>query len=73
VLSIKIEHDLCNMCLECVNENGEFCSKNLFYVDKVDKDGKEVDGIKFKFKEVSKCQSCLKCELSCPEGAIKPV
>ena len=73
VLSIKIEHEICNMCLDCSKENGEFCPKNLFYVDKVDKDGMEVDGIKFKFKEISKCQGCLKCELSCPEGAIKPV
>ena len=34
VLTIKIEHDICNMCLECVNQNGEFCPKNLFYMDK---------------------------------------
>jgi len=73
VLAIKIEHEKCNMCMECVREGDKFCPNSLFYVDKVKKDGKEVDGIKFKFKEISKCQGCLKCELLCPEGAIKPI
>lgn len=73
VLAIKIEHDKCNMCMECVDNNGNFCPKNLFYVDKVKKDGKETDGIRFKFKEIAKCQGCLKCELSCPQNALKPV
>jgi electron transport complex protein RnfB len=73
VISIKIDHEKCTMCMKCIDENGKFCPKNLFYIDKVRKDGKEEDGVKFKFKEIAKCQGCLKCELSCPENAIKPV
>lgn len=73
VVSIKIDHELCSMCGECVDENGNFCPKNLFYRGKVKKSGKEGEGIRYKFKEIVKCQGCLKCEASCPEGAIKPV
>ena len=73
VLSIKIEHDLCTMCEECLADQGKFCPKNLFYKDRMTIDGKEQDVIRFKFKEIAKCQGCLKCELSCPENAIKPV
>lgn len=73
VLNVKIEHEKCDMCLKCVNENGKFCPSSLFYSDDI-KDGKKtVKGIRFKFSEVDKCQGCLKCELSCPEEAIKPV
>ena len=73
VLTVKIEHDVCTMCGECTKEGGEFCPNDLFYIDKVKKDGKEVNGVKFKYKEIRKCQGCLRCESSCPEKAIKPV
>lgn len=74
VLTVKIEHEKCTMCLNCINEDGKFCPNDLFYVDKVKTgDGKEAEGIRFKFHEVEKCQGCLQCELACPEQAIKPV
>lgn len=73
VLSIKIDHDKCNMCGLCLDDNGNFCPKNLYYKDSIKKDGKETDGIRFKFKEIAKCQGCLVCEKLCPEGAIEPV
>ena len=73
VLSIKIEHDLCTLCEECLNDEGKFCPKNLFYRDTVEFEGEEQDVIRFKFKEIAKCQGCLKCELSCPEKAIRPI
>jgi len=73
VLSIKIEHELCTMCGKCLENDGKFCPNNLFYKDKIkSKDGEKV-GIRFRFKEIAKCQGCLKCQLSCPEHAIKPV
>jgi ferredoxin len=73
VLNVKIEHEHCDMCLKCVNENGEFCPNNLFYVEEI-KNGEETKkGIRFKFSEVNKCQGCLKCKLSCHTNAIKPV
>ena len=59
------------MCLKCVNDNGDFCPKNLYYVDKIKKNDQEEDGIKFKYREISNCQGCLKCESSCPNNAIK--
>lgn len=61
------------MCLKCVDENGNFCPKGLFHIDKIKRNGADVDIIKFDFKKISKCQGCLKCELSCPEQAIKPI
>ena len=61
------------MCEKCLDENGNFCSKNLFYKDIVKKIKTEEDGIRYKYREIAKCQGCLKCELSCPEGAIQPV
>ncbi len=73
VLTVKIDHDTCTMCMKCTDQEGNFCPNNLFHAGKVKKDGKEVDGIRFKFDEVFKCQGCLLCELSCSEGAIKPV
>lgn len=73
ILSIKIDHEKCTMCEKCVDENGKFCPKNLFYKDTVKKEAGEAEGIRYKFKEIAKCQGCLKCELSCPQGAIKPV
>ncbi len=73
ILSIKLDHEKCNMCEKCLDENGKFCPKNLFYKDSVKKDKTEQEGIRFKFKEIANCQGCLKCELSCPEGAIKLV
>ncbi len=73
VVSIKIDHELCNMCEMCLEDNGKFCPKNLFYKAKVHKGDEEEIGIRFKYKEIAKCQGCLKCELSCPTGAIKPV
>ncbi len=73
VVSIKIDHEKCTMCEKCLAEDGKFCPKNLFYKGLVRKLNIEEEGIRFKFNEIGKCQSCLKCELSCPEGAIKPV
>ncbi len=61
------------MCEKCLDENEKFCPKNLFYKENVKKMGREEEGIRYKYKEIAKCQGCLKCELSCPEGAIKPV
>jgi len=73
IVSIKINHEKCTMCGKCLDQDGKFCPKNLFYKDDVNKvHGNEL-GIRYKFNEISKCQGCLKCELSCPEGAIKPV
>ncbi len=59
--------------MECVDDKGNFCPKNLFFLDKEKVNGKEIDKIKFKFKEIAKCQGCLKCEVSCSKEAIKPV
>ncbi|MFX1256348.1 MAG: 4Fe-4S dicluster domain-containing protein [Promethearchaeota archaeon] len=73
VLTVKIDHDKCNMCFKCVDGNSKFCPNDLFYIDKVKKNGKKVDRIKFKFKEIVKCQGCLKCQFSCTENAIKPL
>jgi len=73
IISIKIDHEKCTMCEKCLDENGKFCPKNLFYKDVVKKVDGEAEGIRYKFKEIAKCQGCLKCELSCPENAIKPV
>ncbi len=73
VIEMKIDHDKCTMCELCINDDGNFCPKNLYYKDSIKKDGKEFDGIRFKFKEIAKCQGCLACENSCPEGAIESV
>jgi electron transport complex protein RnfB len=73
IISIKIDHEKCTLCELCLDNNGKFCPKNLFYKGIVKKVGREEEGIRYKFKEISKCQGCLKCELSCPEGAIEPV
>ena len=73
VLTVKIEHEKCNLCMKCVDEKEKLCPNNLFYLDKVKINGEEKEVIKFNFREISKCQGCLKCELSCPEKAIKPV
>ncbi len=73
VVSIKIDHEKCIMCEICLDKDGKFCPKNLFYKDNAKKLSKEEDGIRFKFKEIIKCQGCLKCEESCPEKAIKPI
>jgi len=61
------------MCGECTEPGGKFCPNDLFYIDKVKKDGKEEDGVKFNFREIRKCQGCLRCESSCQESAIKPI
>lgn len=61
------------MCEKCLENNGRFCPKNLFYKDLVKKVGGEKEGIRYKFREIAKCQGCLKCELLCPEEAIEPV
>ena len=73
ILTVKIEHEKCNLCMKCVEEEEKLCPNNLFYLDKVKINGEEKEIIKFNFKQISKCQGCLKCELSCPEKAIKPV
>lgn len=73
IISIKIDHEKCNLCGKCFEDHASFCPKNLFYLGRVKKDGKEIDGIRYKFQEIAKCQGCLKCQASCPEGAIKPI
>lgn len=74
VVSIKIDYEKCSICEQCLDENGEFCPKNLFYKDKVkDKQSQEIEGTRFKFKEIAKCQGCLRCATLCPEKALKPV
>ena len=61
------------MCEKCLDQDGNFCPQNLFYRDNVKRiDGKDI-GIRYKFTEISKCQGCLKCELSCPDKAIQSV
>ena len=69
IISIKIDHEKCTMCEECLDENGKFCPNK----DIVKKESGDAEGIRYKFKEIAKCQGCLKCELSCPQEAIKPV
>lgn len=73
VVSIKIDHKKCTMCEQCLDQEGKFCPKNLFYKDKVTGVKEKELGIRYKYNEISKCQGCLKCELSCPEGAIEPI
>lgn len=73
VLSVKIDHEKCTMCRECLKDQGSFCPYDLFYLDKKKINGIETEVIKFKYNEVGKCKGCLKCELSCPEKAIKPI
>lgn len=73
VLTVKIEHENCNLCGKCIDKESNLCPNNLFYMGKIRVNEKEIDGIKFKFKKIAKCQGCLKCELSCPEKAIKPI
>lgn len=74
IVSIKVDHEKCSMCELCLNDSGNFCPKNLFYKDNVkNKENQETEGIRFKFKEIAKCQGCLKCVALCPENAIKPV
>lgn len=73
IVSIKINHEKCTMCGKCLDQDGKFCPKNLFYKDVVKKIDVEEPGIRYKFTEISKCQGCLKCELSCPDKAIQPV
>ena len=73
IVSIKIDHEKCSMCEECTNQDGKFCPQNLFYLDSVKKTDQEDVGIRFKFKEIGKCQGCLKCEKLCPEKAIIPI
>ncbi len=71
VLTVKIEHDTCTMCGECTKHDGKFCPNDLFHIGMVKNKGKEEEGVKFKFKEIGKCQGCLKCESSCQANAIK--
>ena len=74
VVSIKIDHEKCSMCEECLLERGKFCPKNLFYKGLVkNREKKEVEGIRFKFRKIAKCQGCLRCAALCPEKAISPV
>ena len=37
VISIKIDHEKCSMCEDCLDQEGFFCPKNLFFQDKVKK------------------------------------
>ena len=73
IISIKIDHEKCSMCEKCIDQDGGFCPQNLFYKGSVKKADKEEIGIRFKFKEIAKCQGCLKCEKACPENAIEPI
>jgi electron transport complex protein RnfB len=73
VLTVKIDHEKCDLCLECTENDGKFCPNNLFILSKENNDGEEPEKIKFKFSEVRKCQGCLKCEISCPKSAIQPI
>ncbi|MHA1458418.1 MAG: 4Fe-4S binding protein [Promethearchaeota archaeon] len=73
IVSIKIDHEKCSMCEKCIDQDGGFCPQNLFYKGSVKKGDKEDVGIRFKFKEIAKCQGCLKCEKACPEKAIEPI
>lgn len=73
VLTLKIDHDICTMCKECVKDDGSFCPNNLFYVDKIIANDNEIEAIKFKYGEIAKCQKCLRCESMCPEKAIVPI
>jgi Fe-S-cluster-containing hydrogenase component 2 len=73
IISIKIDHEKCNLCEQCLDETGNFCPKNLFYKDIVKKVGREEEGIRYRHKEIAKCQGCLKCAVLCPEEAIGPV
>jgi len=74
VVSIKIDHEKCNLCEECISDDGTFCPKKLFYRGKGKiYENQEQDGIKFKFREISKCQGCLRCTILCPQKAIKPI
>jgi len=74
VISIKIDHEKCSMCEECLDETGNFCPKNLFYKAMVkDKENQEIEGVRFNFMEIAKCQGCLRCAALCPNKAIKPV
>jgi NAD-dependent dihydropyrimidine dehydrogenase PreA subunit len=51
----------------------KICPQNLFYKDDVAGVSGNEPGIRYKYSEISKCQGCLKCELSCPDGAIEPI
>ncbi len=73
VLTIRINHEKCSMCLECIYKNGKFCPNNLFYVGSIQVGGKEEEGIRFKFDKRLKCEGCLQCQLECPENAITPI
>ena len=73
VVSIKIDHEKCTFCRACLENTGKFCPKNLFYEGLIKKKEELLEGIKFKFKEILKCQGCLRCEALCPEGAIIPI
>ena len=74
VVSIKIDHEKCNSCEECISDDSNFCPKNLFYRGKVNNNENQgQDGIKFKFREILKCQGCLRCTILCPQKAIKPL
>jgi NAD-dependent dihydropyrimidine dehydrogenase PreA subunit len=61
------------MCGECTEPGGKFCPNDLFYIGKIKKDGKEEDVVMFNFKEIRKCQGCLRCESSCRVSAINPI
>ena len=73
IVSIKIDHEKCSMCEICLDKEGKFCPQNLFYKDDVTGVRGKKLGIRYKYNEISKCQGCLKCELSCPDGAIEPI
>jgi NAD-dependent dihydropyrimidine dehydrogenase PreA subunit len=73
VVNVKIDYEACNNCGLCIEKDGEFCPNHLFYRGEIQKGGKKIEGVKYKFSELSKCQGCEKCELKCPEKAIRVI
>jgi len=50
---IMPNHEKCTMCEKCLDENGNFCPKNLFFKDIVKKIKTEEDGIRYKYREIA--------------------
>jgi len=70
VLTIKIDHDKCTLCEQCLTN---YCPNDLFYKECVKLGEKEIKIIKFKYTQVARCRGCLQCQAQCPENAILPI